>query len=103
MVELLGTQLLGTVRLLKITAAHDPGRVINRTLARGQIERMKRTIKDATVKRFPYDKHDQFARIWPTSWPLATSPAGSRHPAALRPGNTSVTVGHQSRIDPSQT
>jgi CO/xanthine dehydrogenase Mo-binding subunit len=29
---------LGTVRLLKITAAHDLGRVINSTLARGQIE-----------------------------------------------------------------
>lgn len=25
----------------------------------GQVERMNRTIKDATVKRFPYDSHDQ--------------------------------------------
>ena len=25
----------------------------------GQLERMNRTIKDATVKRFPYDAHDQ--------------------------------------------
>ena len=25
----------------------------------GQVERMNRTIKDATVKRFPYDDHDQ--------------------------------------------
>lgn len=28
----------------------------------GQVERMNRTIKDATVKRFHYDSHDQFRR-----------------------------------------
>ena len=28
----------------------------------GQVERMNRTIKDATVKRYHYDSHDQFAR-----------------------------------------
>lgn len=28
----------------------------------GQVERMNRTIKDATVKRFHYDGHDQFRR-----------------------------------------
>jgi CO/xanthine dehydrogenase Mo-binding subunit/aerobic-type carbon monoxide dehydrogenase small subunit (CoxS/CutS family) len=38
MVELEVDPGLGTVRLLKITAAHDLGRVINPTLARGQIE-----------------------------------------------------------------
>ncbi|MCX7288891.1 MAG: molybdopterin-dependent oxidoreductase [Rhodobacterales bacterium] len=38
MVELEVDPALGTVRLLKITAAHDLGRVINPTLARGQIE-----------------------------------------------------------------
>ena len=38
MVELEVDQRLGTVKLLKITAAHDLGRVINPTLARGQIE-----------------------------------------------------------------
>lgn len=38
MVELAVDRALGTVRLLKITAAHDLGRVINRTLAEGQIE-----------------------------------------------------------------
>ena len=38
MVELAVDRALGTVRLLKITAAHDLGRVINPTLARGQIE-----------------------------------------------------------------
>lgn len=38
MVELLVDTRLGTVTLLKITAAHDVGRVINPTLAEGQIE-----------------------------------------------------------------
>jgi aldehyde oxidoreductase len=38
MVELVVDEALGTVRLLKITAAHDLGRVINPMLARGQIE-----------------------------------------------------------------
>ena len=33
----------------------------------GQVERMSRTIKDATVKRFQYDSHDQ----------LRTHPHGS--------------------------
>jgi CO/xanthine dehydrogenase Mo-binding subunit/aerobic-type carbon monoxide dehydrogenase small subunit (CoxS/CutS family) len=38
MVELAVDRTLGTVRLLKITAAHDVGRAINPMLARGQIE-----------------------------------------------------------------
>ena len=38
MVELLVDTRLGTVKLLKITAAHDVGRAINPTLAEGQIE-----------------------------------------------------------------
>jgi aldehyde oxidoreductase len=38
MVELEVDMALGTVRLLKVTAAHDLGRVINPMLARGQIE-----------------------------------------------------------------
>jgi hypothetical protein len=28
----------------------------------GQVERMNRTIKDATVKRYHYDSHDQLSR-----------------------------------------
>ncbi len=28
----------------------------------GQVERMNRTIKEATVKRYHYDSHDQFKR-----------------------------------------
>ena len=37
-VELAVEARLGTVKLLKITAAHDLGRVINPQLAEGQIE-----------------------------------------------------------------
>jgi transposase InsO family protein len=31
----------------------------NRPWTNGQVERMNRTIKDATVKRYHYDSHDQ--------------------------------------------
>jgi transposase len=35
---------------------------INHPWTNGQVERMNRTIKDATVKRFYYDSHDQLRR-----------------------------------------
>lgn len=35
---------------------------INHPWTNGQVERMNRTIKDATVKRFHYDDHDQLHR-----------------------------------------
>ena len=35
---------------------------INHPWSNGQVERMNRTIKDATVKRYHYDSHDQFSR-----------------------------------------
>jgi transposase InsO family protein len=35
---------------------------INHPWTNGQVERMNRTIKDATVKRYHYDSHDQFSR-----------------------------------------
>ncbi|GGJ02477.1 IS481 family transposase [Neoroseomonas lacus] len=35
---------------------------INHPWTNGQVERMNRTIKDATVKRFHYDSHDQLSR-----------------------------------------
>lgn len=35
---------------------------INHPWTNGQVERMNRTIKDATVKRYHYDNHDQLSR-----------------------------------------
>lgn len=35
---------------------------INHPWTNGQVERMNRTIKDATVKRFHYDDHEQLRR-----------------------------------------
>lgn len=35
---------------------------VNHPWTNGQVERMNRTIKDATVKRFHYDGHDQLRR-----------------------------------------
>ena len=35
---------------------------INHPWTNGQVERMNRTSKDATVKRFHYDSHDQLSR-----------------------------------------
>lgn len=34
----------------------------NRPWSNGQVERMNRTIKDATVQRYHYDNHEQFKR-----------------------------------------
>jgi transposase InsO family protein len=42
----------------------------------GQVERMNRTIKDATVKRFHYDDRDQRRATSPTSWQPTISAAG---------------------------
>jgi transposase InsO family protein len=39
----------------RLTKPHHPW-------TNGQVERMNRTIKDATVKRYHYDSHDQFVR-----------------------------------------
>ena len=35
---------------------------INHPWTNGQVERMNRTIKDATVRRYHYDSHDQLRR-----------------------------------------
>jgi hypothetical protein len=35
---------------------------INHPWTNGQVERMNRTLKDATVKRYHYDSHDQLSR-----------------------------------------
>ena len=42
----------------------------------GQVERMNRTIKDATVKRFYYETHTSCLTTSPTSLPPTTSSSG---------------------------
>jgi transposase InsO family protein len=62
----------------------------------GQVERMNRTLKEATVKRFFYQTHDQLAVTSQTSSPPTTSPEGSRPSKDLRPTNTSALSGQKS-------
>ena len=50
----------------------------NHPWTNGQVERMNRTIKDATVKRYHYESHDSSLSISPTSSTPTTSPDGSR-------------------------
>ena len=54
----------------------------NHSWTNGHVERMNRTIKEATVKRFHYESHDQLRTTSPTSWLPTVSPASSRHSAA---------------------
>src|SRR6202140_2749675 len=50
----------------------------NHPWTNGQVERMNRTLKEATVKRYHYETHDQLRSHSPTSSPPTTSLAGSR-------------------------
>ena len=61
----------------------------NHPWTNGQVERMNRTIKDATVKRYHYDDHDQLRATCATSSMPTTSPAGSRHSKGLTPCTSS--------------
>ena len=65
----------------------------------GQVERMNRTIKEATVKRFHYDDHDQLDSTSPTSSPPTISAAGSRPSRASHPTSSSANSGQTSRND----
>ena len=66
----------------------------------GQVERMNRTLKEATVKRYYYETHDQL-RTSATSSPPTISPAGSRPSRASRHTNISASSGQKSRSDSS--
>jgi transposase InsO family protein len=63
----------------------------------GQVERMNRTIKDATVKRFHYETTISFEAISPTSSQPTTSPSASRPSKASRRTSTSASSGQRSR------
>lgn len=73
----------------------------NHPWTNGQVERMNRTIKDATVKRFHYDDHDQLRTHLADFMAAYNSPAGSKPSAASRLTNTSARSGHPSQTDSS--
>jgi hypothetical protein len=65
----------------------------------GQVERMNRTIKDATVKRYFYETHDQLrAHLRDFVEPI-TSPGGSKPSGASPHTNSSAKPGLQSHTD----
>jgi hypothetical protein len=65
----------------------------------GHVERMNRTIKEATVKRFHYETRDHL-RSHLTDFVQATpSPRGSRPSMASRPTSSSARSGQQSQTD----
>ena len=65
----------------------------------GQAERMNRTIKEATVKRYHYDGHRQLETTSTTSSTPTIMDARSRPSMASRPSNTSAEYGQSSQTD----
>ena len=60
---------------------------INHPWTNGQVERMNRTIKDATVKRYHYDDHDQLRRHladFVAAYNFGTPSEDPQRPHALR-------------------
>jgi transposase InsO family protein len=86
---------VGILRCVELGIEHRFTR-IDHPWTNGQVERMNRTIKDATVKRFHYDSHEQLRRQLRTSSPPTTSPAASSGCAASHPTNLSAKHGQPS-------
>ena len=75
---------------------------INHPWTNGQVERMNRTIKEATVKRFHYDSPRPAATAtFPTSSTPTISAGGSRPSRASRHTNSSANAGLPSQNDSS--
>ena len=70
----------------------------NHPWTNGQVERMNRTLKEATVKRYHYESHDQLRTHLQLFLDAYTTPAGSRPCVASRPTNTSRRSGRKNRI-----
>lgn len=69
-----------------------------RAWTNGQVKRMNRTIKDATVKHYHYENHDQL-RSHPGNFLYAYNDARRlKTLSGLTPMNTSVKYGHPSQI-----
>jgi IS30 family transposase len=73
----------------------------NHPWTNGQVERMNRTIKEATVNASTTRATTSFGRISPTAWPPTTSRAASRRSAGSHPTNTSPRYGRQSQTGSS--
>ena len=71
----------------------------NHPWTNGQVERMNRTIKDATVKRYHYDSHDHLRTHLSDFLDAYNTRAVSRHSVASRLTNTFAKYGHPSQID----
>jgi transposase InsO family protein len=75
------------MRFDRINAAAGIGHRLtkpNHPWTNGPVERMNRTIKDATVKRFHYDKHDPLGGISQIQSQPTPSPKDPRWARALR-------------------
>lgn len=65
----------------------------NHPWTNGQVERINRTINEATPNASTTKTTSNCGRTSPTSWPPTTSPVGSRRPAVSRLTNTSPRSG----------
>ena len=65
----------------------------------GQVERMNRTIKDATVKRYYYQSHDHLKHHLHTFLMGCNFAKRLKTLKGLTPMNTSAKSGRKSRID----
>jgi len=75
----------------------------NHPWTNGQVERMNRTIKEATVRRFYYDSHDRLRAHSPISSTPTTSPSASRPSTGLRPTRQSAGYGPNGQIPSGST
>ncbi|KXU31517.1 hypothetical protein A0J57_17160 [Sphingobium sp. 22B] len=80
------TQLVDKADRRTVSSIASPSRTIHGLT---QVERMNRTIKDATVKRFHYGSHEQLRAHLADFIDAYISVAGSRPSATSHPTNTS--------------
>jgi transposase InsO family protein len=74
----------------------------NHPWTNGQVERMNRTIKDATVKRYHDDGHEQLRTHLTDFMDACNFARGQRPSTVSRPTHTSAKSGLQSQIDSAE-